>query len=193
MGRVLLYCRTIELCFYVLVAKTKLSESLCVCVVVVKLIHVRRYSRMWWHVISFEICSTFQVLGISAKQFREAGLRFFMSLCTSFRRLSACPHGTTRFPRKDVPDSRHSGFLLKLSTRPNCRWNLTKITDAFYDGLTNILLMITFITKFYRFYHFCYFSCVDLHYKGDLSYKIYIVARFQSLSEDTRRLSLCGH
>lgn len=135
----------------------------------------------------FEICSTFQLLDNFAKQFREAALRFS---CLYAPRSVACPHGTTRFPRKDVPDSRHCGLLLKLSMRPNCRWNLTKITDALYDGLTNILLMITFVTKFYRF---SYFYCIDLCYKGDLSYKIYIVARFLCLSEDTRRLSLCGY
>lgn len=77
---------------------------------------------------SFGICSTFQLLGNFAKQFREAALRFFMSLCTSFRRLSASSHSTIRFPRKDVPDTRHCGFLLKLSMRPNCLWNLTKMT-----------------------------------------------------------------
>ena len=160
MGQVLLYCRTIELCFYVLVAKTNLSESLCVAVE--KLIRVRRYSRMFWHVTSFEICSTFQLLGNFANQFREADLRFFMSLCTSFRRLSAYPHGTSRFPRADIPDSRHGGFLLKLQTRPNCCWNPTKITDALYDGLTSILLMIfTFVpcililSKFYLFTNWC--------------------------------------
>lgn len=85
--RVLLYCRTIKLCFYVLEAKTNLSEGWCVAVV--KLIHGRRYSRMLWHVTSFEICSIFRLLGNFARQFREAALRFFMSLCASFRRLSA--------------------------------------------------------------------------------------------------------
>ena len=53
--------------------------------------------------------------------------------------------------------------------------------------------MIAFVTELYRFYCISYFSCVDLRYKGDFSYKIYIVAQFLCLNEDTIRLSLCGH
>jgi len=53
--------------------------------------------------------------------------------------------------------------------------------------------MITFVTEFYHYYRICSFSCVDLRYKGDLNYKIYIVAQFLCLSKDIRRLSLCIH
>jgi len=53
--------------------------------------------------------------------------------------------------------------------------------------------MINFVTEFYRYYRISYFSCVDLRYKGDLSYKIHIVAQFLCLSKDIRRLSFYGH